>query len=133
MPAAIAKKIDLGLDLQPARIRGDSFLMAELLSNLIDNAISYTPTGGRITVSTATDGNFAVLRIEDDGVGIPLAEHELVFRRFYRINGASGEGCGLGLSIVQEIAHLHGGNAVIGTPVDGRGTLVSVRIPKISY
>ena len=130
MPAAIAKKIDLGLELQPAQIRGDPFLIAELLSNLIDNAIAYTPAGGRITVITATDAGFALLQVEDDGIGIPESEHEFVFRRFYRINGSSGEGCGLGLAIVQEIAHQHGGEAVISPPAGGSGTLISVRIPR---
>lgn len=129
MPAAIAKKIDLGLELRPAQIRGDPFLIAELLSNLIDNAIAYTPAGGRITVTTTTTAGFAVLQVEDDGIGIAETEHALVFERFYRINGSSGEGCGLGLAIVQEIAHLHGGEAVIGKPAGGKGTLVSVRIP----
>jgi two-component system sensor histidine kinase TctE len=129
MPAAIAKKIDLGLELQPAQIHGDPFLMAELLSNLIDNAIAYTPAGGRITVATTTADGFAVLQVEDDGIGIPEAERELVFKRFYRINGSSGEGCGLGLPIVQEITHLHGGEVVISKPSCGKGTLVAVRIP----
>ncbi len=130
MPAAISKKIDLGLELRPARMRGDAFLMAELLSNLLDNAISYTPAGGRITVSTTTEGGYAVLQVEDDGVGIPASERENVFRRFYRIDGSSGEGCGLGLAIVQEIAHLHGGKTVIGLPAGGRGTVIRVSIPK---
>lgn len=129
MPSAITKKIDLGLELQPARIHGDPFLIAELLSNLIDNAIAYTPAGGRITVSTAAVDGCAVLQVEDDGMGIPEAERELVFKRFYRINGSSGEGCGLGLPIVQEIAHLHGGEVVISKPSGGKGTLVAVRIP----
>lgn len=129
MPAAIAKKIDLGLELQSAQIHGDSFLLAELLSNLVDNAIAYTPAGGRITVKTATEAGFVVLQVEDDGIGIPETERELVFRRFYRINGSSGEGCGLGLAIVQEIAHLHGGTVVISSPSGGKGTLVSLRIP----
>lgn len=132
MPAAISKKIDLGLELQPAQIHGDPFLIAELLSNLIDNAIAYTLAGGRITVTTTTDAGFAVLQVEDDGIGIPETEHELVFGRFYRINGASGEGCGLGLAIVQEIAHLHGGEVVISEPPGGSGTLVSVRIPRVA-
>ncbi|MGP1609935.1 MAG: ATP-binding protein, partial [Burkholderiales bacterium] len=73
-----------------------------------------------------------VLHVEDDGIGIPETEHELVFERFYRINGASGEGCGLGLAIVQEIAHLHGGEVVISGPPGGSGTLVSVRIPRVA-
>jgi two-component system sensor histidine kinase TctE len=130
VPTAIAKKIDLGLELQPARIHGDSFLIAELLSNLIDNAIAYTPAGGRITVATMIDADVAVLQVEDDGIGIPEAERELVFGRFYRISGSGGEGCGLGLPIAQEITHLHGGEITISAAQGGKGTLVSVRIPR---
>lgn len=131
MPTAIRKNIDLGLDLHPARIRGDPFLLKELLSNLLDNAMTYTPAGGRITVSTNIDGNFALLQVEDDGVGIPEAVRELVFDRFYRGDGASGDGCGLGLAIVKEIAHLHGGKVGIKTPPGERGTMVFVQFPRV--
>ncbi len=132
MPAAIRKKIDLGLELGAAPLRGDFFLLKELLSNLIDNAVAYTPSGGRITVSTASAGGAAVLRVEDDGIGIPEAQRALVFERFYRADGASGEGCGLGLAIVREIAHLHGGRVDIQAPAQGRGTIVSLEFPRLA-
>ena len=132
MSAAIRKRIDLGLELRPARVRGDAFLLGELLSNLVDNAIAYTPEGGRITVSTGLAGGEAVLEVEDDGPGIPPAARALVFDRFYRVEGTAGEGCGLGLAIVQEIAHLHGGSVTAGVPAGGRGTLMTVRLPAIT-
>ncbi len=132
MPAAIRKKIDLGLELGAAPLRGDFFLLKELLSNLIDNAVAYTPSGGRITVSTASAGGAAVLRVEDDGIGIPEAQRALVFERFYRADGASGEGCGLGLAIVREIAHLHGGRVDIQVPAQGRGTSVRLEFPRLA-
>jgi two-component system, OmpR family, sensor histidine kinase TctE len=131
MPAAIRKKIDLGLELAPAPLRGDFFLLKELLSNLIDNAIAYTPSGGRITVSTGSEGGIATLRVEDDGIGIPESQRPLVFERFYRVDGAGGEGCGLGLAIVREIAHLHGGKVDIEAPARGRGTIVRLEFPRV--
>jgi len=129
MPAAIRKKIDLGLELDPAPLRGDFFLLKELLSNLIGNAIAYTSSGGRITVSTASAGGISTLRVEDDGIGIPETLRALVFERFYRVDGAGGEGCGLGLAIVREIAHLHGGKVDIQAPARGSGTIVRLEFP----
>ncbi len=127
MPRAIAKEIDLGLELGPAPVNGDALLIGELLSNLLDNAITYTPSGGRVTIRCRTDAAYAVLEVEDEGIGIPVEEREKVFSRFYRVEGSPGEGCGLGLSIVHEIAHLHGGTVEIRMPSGGRGTLVVVR------
>jgi two-component system, OmpR family, sensor histidine kinase TctE len=130
MPKAIAKEIDLGFELNGAPVRGDAFLLGELLSNLVDNAISYTPHGGRVTVRSRVRGNATVLEVEDDGTGIPEDEREKVFRRFHRVTGSPGEGCGLGLAIVQEIAYLHQGTVSIQSAAGGRGTLVTVNLPK---
>lgn len=129
MPKAIAKNIDLGLGLEPAPMHGDAFLIGELLSNLVDNAISYTPAGGSVTVRSMRRGSATILEVEDSGVGIPEEERGKVFTRFYRVAGSLGEGCGLGLAIVQEIAHLHQGSVTIRSPSGGRGTLVVVRFP----
>ncbi len=129
MPRAIGKKIDVGLSLVSASINGDSLLVGELLSNLVDNAISYTPAGGEITIRTKVDGEMSFLEVADNGTGIPIGERENVFGRFYRLNGSPGEGCGLGLAIVQEIAHLHAGQVEIQTPSAGIGTIVIVRFP----
>jgi two-component system sensor histidine kinase TctE len=129
MPRAIAKDIDLGLGLEPAPLQGDAFLIGELLSNLVDNAISYTPAGGSVTVRSRIQGSATILEVEDNGVGIPEEEREKVFTRFYRVAGSPGEGCGLGLAIVQEIAYLHQGRVTISSPSGGRSTLVVVRFP----
>lgn len=126
MPKAIAREIDLGLELGPAPAHGDALLMGELLANLLDNAISYTPAGGRVTVRSALRGGVSVLEVEDDGPGIPEEERDKVFGRFYRVSGSPGEGCGLGLSIVREIARLHQGDVEIQSPPGGCGTIVTV-------
>ena len=131
MPRAIAKNIDLGLELGAATISGDELLIGELLSNLFDNAITYAREGGRITIRTRSEAHAAVLEVEDDGPGIPLDEREKVFGRFYRVEGSPGEGCGLGLAIVREIAHLHGAAVTIETAASGNGTLIVVRFPVI--
>jgi two-component system sensor histidine kinase TctE len=130
MPRTIAKKIDLGLELHAAPFSGDEVLIGEVIRNLLDNALRYTPNGRRITVRTWGEADNAVLEVEDDGPGIPHGERENVFRRFHRIDGSPGEGCGLGLAIVQEIAVLHGGHAEICTPVSGRGTAMVVRFSR---
>jgi two-component system sensor histidine kinase TctE len=130
MPRAIAKEIDLGLELTTAPVNGDALLIGELLSNLLDNAISYTPSGGRVTIRSACTAAYSVLEVEDEGIGIPAEEREKVFSRFYRVEGSPGEGCGLGLAIVHEIAHLHGGTVEIQMPAGGRGTLVVVRFAR---
>jgi two-component system sensor histidine kinase TctE len=107
-----------------------------MLSNLIDNAIRYTPAGGRITVRVQPEPAAGVvhLEVEDTGIGIPAAERERVLERFYRILGRDGDGSGLGLAIVREIVTMHGGQLAIGDNVyqhDPRlaGTLVRVTLP----
>ncbi|MFI4923165.1 MAG: sensor histidine kinase, partial [Burkholderiales bacterium] len=123
---AFAKNIDLGFELEPAYVLGEPLLLYELLSNLIDNAIRYTPPDGHVTVRSGAIDDQAFLIVSDDGAGIPVAERENVFERFRRIEGTPGEGCGLGLAIVKEIAHTHGASVELTTPSNGRGTEVSV-------
>ena len=105
---ALEKRIDLGYE--PAEhvvILGNSFLLREMINNLLDNALRYTPTGGRVTARVVAQGDFALLEIEDSGPGISDDESQKVFERFYRAEGTDGEGSGLGLAIVREIAELH--------------------------
>lgn len=109
LPRAIAASIDLGFELAPARVEGNALLLGELLGNLLDNALRHTPAGGTVTVACgegADDG--AWLTVDDSGPGIPAELHEQVFERFYRAPATPGEGCGLGLAIVREIARQHG-------------------------
>jgi two-component system sensor histidine kinase TctE len=83
-------------------------MLRELLSNLIDNALRYTPAGGSVTVRVRRDGKYALLEVEDTGPGIAPQERAHVFERFYRILGSNTTGSGLGLAIVREIAGQHG-------------------------
>jgi signal transduction histidine kinase len=94
---------------QTLRIHADADMMREAVGNLIDNAIKYTPAGGRVEMSIIDDPVAPVIRIADTGPGIALGEREKIFRRFYRSAAVQGEaGAGLGLSMAQTIAQLHG-------------------------
>jgi two-component system OmpR family sensor kinase len=129
-PLAADKGVDLGLaDAQPAQVRGDPASLAILMSNLVDNALRYTPAGGRVDVSIGRDHGAAVLRVADTGPGIPADERERVFDRFYR-SGENGEsGSGLGLSIVRRIADAHHATVTLDAPRTGTGLLATVRFP----
>jgi two-component system sensor histidine kinase TctE len=110
VPASFAHEIDLGYEDPDGalEILGDGMMLRELLSNLIDNALRYTPAGGSVTVRVRSDGGLALLEVEDTGPGIAPGERPRVFERFYRILGNSASGSGLGLAIVREIAQQHG-------------------------
>ncbi len=126
---AIERKIDLGFALSPARIRGDPLLLPELLDNLIDNALRYTPAGGTVTVGTGVRDGMSFLYVEDTGPGITVEEREKVFERFYRVAGTEGVGSGLGLAIVKEIVDRHGGTVSIGPRNGGGGTRICISFP----
>lgn len=128
LPAAIARGIDLGFELAPARVAGEALLLAELLTNLVDNAIRYTPAGGAVTVRCLSAGGRVRLEVDDSGRGIAPGERERVFERFVRLDGSDSEGCGLGLAIVRTIAAQHGAVASIGESPLG-GARVSVEFP----
>ena len=100
VPRAIARDIDLGFELRDATAEGDPLLLGEMLDNLIDNALRYTPAGGAVTVRSGYDGASPCLSVEDTGPGIPPWAHDRVFERFFRIEGTPGNGSGLGLAIV---------------------------------
>ncbi len=107
---ALERGIDLGLegDETPVLAEGNALLLGELISNLIDNALRYTPRGGTVTVRAYRQDDRSVLEVDDSGPGIAQAERERVFDRFYRVLGNTAEGSGLGLAIVREIAQRHG-------------------------
>lgn len=109
VPTAIKKQIDLGFEAseQAAMILGDSKRIKEMLYNLIDNALLYTPAKGKVTVNVKREAGEILLSVEDNGPGIPRDEREKVFERFHRVIGTGQEGSGLGLAIVMEIAQLH--------------------------
>ncbi|MDT8989857.1 ATP-binding protein [Curvibacter sp. APW13] len=129
LDAAAAKGIDLGVDTAPAQVDGHEWLLREMLSNLVDNAIKYTPTGGHVTVRCGRKDGAPFLQVEDDGPGIAPTEHEQVLAPFYRVPGAPGEGSGLGLAIVQEIAAVHGTHVALAPSPLGTGLRASVGFP----
>lgn len=108
---SLTRRIDLGFEpsVRTVMISGDRTMLRELLNNLIDNALNYTPAGGHATVRVSIDDmqQIAILEIEDTGPGIAPHEREHIFERFYRILGSNVEGSGLGLAIVREIAQQH--------------------------
>jgi two-component system sensor histidine kinase TctE len=130
VPRAIALNIDLGFVLDHAHVVGSPALMSQLLDNLIDNALRYTPSGGSVTVRSGLDEGIAFLCVEDSGPGIPEAARERVFERFYRIEGTPGDGAGLGLAIVKEVAERHGGVLEVQSAA-GPGTRIVARFPAV--
>jgi two-component system sensor histidine kinase TctE len=130
---AVGKDIDLSLEAEEeVTVAGNALLLHELLANLLDNAIRYTPAGGRVTlrVVPARDGA-ALLEVEDSGIGIAAGERERVFAPFYRAPGAqqlNGTGAGLGLTIVRDIAALHGARIALDDNAHG-GLTVRVYFP----
>jgi two-component system sensor histidine kinase TctE len=142
VPRAMEKHIDLGYegpqrDETAPRVMGQPLLVREMIRNLVDNALQYTPAGGTVTVRVLVDpfGQVQVLQVEDSGPGIAEAERELVFQPFYRALGTEVDGSGLGLAIVREIAHQHGAQITI-EDVNPRlvagaapGTRFTVRFP----
>jgi two-component system sensor histidine kinase TctE len=119
---ALAEGIDLGGEAQPATVTGVEWLLRELLNNLVDNALKYTPRGGVVTLRCGAVPGGAYLEVEDDGPGIPTAERPRVVQRFHRIAGTAGGGSGLGLAIVSDIAALHGARFALGPGAGGAGT-----------
>jgi two-component system sensor histidine kinase TctE len=129
-PEAVSRKIDLGFELEPALILGDPLLLPEVVDNLIDNALRYTPAGGTVTVHTGRDAEVPFLSVEDTGPGIPAAERRKVRERFYRMAGTPGEGSGLGLAIAQEVVDRHAGVLEIESRDEHGGTCVRVSFPR---
>ena len=135
---AIARGVDLGFESDdgPVRTVAAPILVREMLKNLLDNALRYTPRGGTVTVRVARRDRSAFLEVEDTGPGIPEGERQRVFDRFYRILGTNVDGSGLGLAIVREIAEQHGalvriGNNPAATDPQRPGTLISVEFETI--
>lgn len=127
---AYKKNIDLGFDGagREVPVRGDATRLAELINNLLDNAIRYTPAGGRVTVHVRAQP-MAQLVVSDDGPRIPVAERERVFERFHRLLGTQAEGSGLGLAIVRDIASLHDAQIDLAEDADGVGNTFTVTFP----
>jgi PAS domain S-box-containing protein len=127
-----AKEIELGLEAQAyGTLLGDRARLAQLLDNLISNAIKFTPTGGRILVRTWSEEGRAYVSIADSGIGIPENEQPRLFERFYRAESATEQaipGSGLGLAIAKAIVDAHGGTIGVESAV-GAGTTFTVALP----
>ncbi len=135
---ALAAGIDLGFDGpdEPILVKGQPVLLGEVLNNLIDNALRYTPSPGRVTVVVGQTSAYALVAVEDSGPGIPVSERDRVFDRFYRVLGTRADGSGLGLAIVREIATRH--HATVRIMDADRstgfqsGTRIEIRFPLIA-
>ena len=126
---ALQANIDLGVEATPVSIHADPSLLDDLLSNLVDNALKYTPAGGSVTASAGLHNGKPFLAVEDTGPGIPENERQRVRQRFYRMPNSPGHGSGLGLAIVDEIAHLYGASVIIEAGAKEAGTRVVVLFP----
>ena len=113
------------------RVRGDANLLRDILRNLLDNAIQYTPSGGRVEVSAALHDGFAVVTVSDTGIGIPQSDQPRIFERFYRVDAARSRevgGTGLGLSIAKHVVEAHGGKIWVESIV-GSGSSFHFSVP----
>ena len=133
VPLADARRIDLGMsETQAVLVRGERDAVATLVRNLVDNAVRYTPSGGRVDVSVERSQALpaqAVVRVTDNGPGIAPEERGRVFDRFYRRPGTAAPGSGLGMAIVKAIAESHGAAVVLDSGESGRGLSVTVSFP----
>jgi two-component system OmpR family sensor kinase len=128
------KNIDLGLAASTSvAVNGDQVSLGTMLHNLIDNAVRYTPSGGRVDVAVRREATQAVVEVLDSGPGIPEAQRERVFYRFYRGAQASGAGSGLGLAIAKRVVERHGGSIALGSGEGGCGLRVSVRLTNVAF
>ena len=130
MVIARDNSIDITLRRDPgAVVQGHRASLNSLITNLIDNAVRYTPSGGRIEVATVARNGEAILEITDTGPGIPASERDRVFDRFYRMPGALTQGSGLGLAIVKRVADLHGAKVELDDNPFGQGLRVRIAFP----
>jgi PAS domain S-box-containing protein len=130
-PEAERKHIALTLSATPVPLAVDPTRIAQLLDNLISNAVKFTPDGGRVEIRVGTDEDQAVLAVADTGIGIPAADQEQIFERFFRTEKARREviqGTGLGLTITKAIADAHDGTITVDS-TEGRGSTFTIRLP----
>lgn len=127
-PLADSRNIDLGVSAdQSAFVNGDEEGLRILVGNLVDNAIRYTPEGGKIDVTLSNDGSGLVLKVKDSGSGIPIEDRERIFGRFYRVTGNDVQGSGLGLAIVKQIVERHGAVVEVSANENGIGSTFSIK------
>jgi two-component system, OmpR family, phosphate regulon sensor histidine kinase PhoR len=129
------KKLTLEFDVRPnlPPVRGDASRLAEILQNLLDNAVQYTQPGGRVTLraDVAPGARQAAISVSDTGIGIPQHEQQRIFERFYRVDAARSRevgGTGLGLSIARHLAEAHGGRIEVQSEA-GKGSTFTLFLP----
>jgi len=124
------KAIELRLDLASAvEVEADAVRLGQVVNNLLDNALKYTPPGGHVTLSARLGPSSAELTVSDDGPGVPQAEREAIFRRLYRGDASrSQQGLGLGLSLAKAVVESHGGTVSVGD-APGGGARFTVSLP----
>jgi signal transduction histidine kinase/CheY-like chemotaxis protein len=113
-------------------VEGDSTRLSQVLQNLLNNAAKYTPPGGQISLRAERDGEFAVIRVRDTGIGIPPAMLDRVFEMFTQVDRSSAlaqGGLGIGLALAQQLTQMHGGRIEVTSAGEGRGSEFSVRLP----
>lgn len=129
-PLAERRQIELELSSSgPLRLLVERDTLVSMIDNLVDNAIKYGPSGGRVRVALARQGDSALLSVEDQGPGIPAALHARVFDRFFRGAHATQNGSGLGLAIVKSAVDSHGGQIELAVAAAGQGLRVSIQLP----
>jgi hypothetical protein len=120
-------EIDCASDVPP--VLGETVRLQEAVTHLLDNAVKFSPTGGLIVLGVKADGDRALLWVRDEGPGIPADEQEKIFERFYRLEESRRPpGTGLGLALVREIAHAHGGQAWVDS-APGKGSSFYLSLP----
>jgi signal transduction histidine kinase len=134
---AIVSNISLTADIQlnkPITVLGTEEQLYRLVASLITNAIQYTPAGGKIIIRLKREDHYALIQVQDTGIGIPLQEQARIFDRFYRVNSDRSRhtgGAGLGLAIAQAIAKAHQGNIEVKSKL-GEGSIFTVQLPSKS-
>jgi two-component system phosphate regulon sensor histidine kinase PhoR len=133
LDAAIERNgLDVGVEAdEHARVIGDPESLRQIISNLVDNAVKYTPAGGKVDVSVETSEKTVIIEVKDTGIGIPPESRDRVFERFYRVDAARSRemgGTGLGLSIVRHLVESMGGSVSVTSQV-GAGSTFRVELP----
>lgn len=129
-PQFAAAELELLVELEPVEVEGDPGRLGQVVTNLLTNALKFTPRGGRVTLAVAPQGEIARLSVADTGPGIPPDELPHVFDRFWRGIGAAGiGGSGIGLAVVAELVHAHFGR-VEASSTDGEGAVFTVLLPR---
>ena len=123
------RRFSLTADPQPLIVQADSLRLEQVLTNLLDNAVKYSPNGGPVVIAVTVRGDNACIAVTDQGLGIPSAEVGRIFEAYYQAHaGNYRSGLGLGLYISNEIARLHGGE-ITAESVEGVGTTVTICLP----